>query len=63
MKTMTLTGHAAIDHAEVLDLRLSKHADPVEGERHDLSVDDAREIAKADPSLIYIQIDTTKAVS
>lgn len=48
------TGIEAILFAAANNLTLSKYADPVEGERHGLSVEEARDIAKEDPSLIYL---------
>lgn len=50
-----LTGHAAIEYAETHGLTLSKYADPTEDGREGLSVDEAREVAKEDPSLIFIE--------
>lgn len=59
MTTMTTTttrliGHAAIAYAEQHDLALCKFTDPSEEARDGLSVDEAREIAAEDPSLIYL---------
>jgi len=51
--TTTLTGYDAIDHAEENGLPLYKYADPTEPGRGGLTVDEAREIAKIDPSLIW----------
>lgn len=56
MTKTRLTGYDAILYAEERDLVLSKHADPVEGARENLSPDAAREIAAHDPSLIYLDI-------
>lgn len=53
-KKIHLTGIAAIECAEQLDLVLRKYADPTEGARDSLSVAQAREIATEDPSLIYL---------
>lgn len=50
----TVTGTKAIELAERLGLPLSKYADPTEGEREGLTVAEAREIAREDPSLIYV---------
>ena len=52
----TLTGHAAIRHAEATGRTLSKYTDPTEDAREGLSADEARAIAAEDPSLIYITI-------
>lgn len=49
-----LTGHDAIDHAEANGLTLSKYADPTEGAREGLSIEDAREVAAEDPNLIWV---------
>jgi hypothetical protein len=50
----TMVGTAAIDYAELHGLKVSKHADPVEGARSDVTVEEAREIAASDPSLIFM---------
>lgn len=49
-----LTGYDAIRHAEAHGLTLSKYADPLEGARDGLCVQEARWIALDDPSLIYL---------
>lgn len=51
----TLTGHDAIEYAESHGLTLSKYNDPTEGAREGLSVDEARQVAREDPSLIYVE--------
>jgi hypothetical protein len=55
---MKLTGQDAIEykvnHPEV---ELNKHSDPVEEERFDLSIDEAWDVCREDPSLIYVEID------
>lgn len=48
-----VTGWSAIKVAELSGLELSKYNDPTEPARHDLTVEDATEIARVDPSLIY----------
>ena len=53
-KTILATGHAAIELAASDDtVTLSKYADPTEGAREDISISEAKEIAREDPSLIY----------
>ena len=54
--TETLTGYAAIAHAEAHDLTLSKHADPTEDARDGLTVSEARDVASEDPSLIWCEV-------
>ena len=54
---MRLTGHEAIEHAEAYGLTLSKYADPVEGAREGLTVEEATEIAREDPGLVYLDVD------
>lgn len=54
----TITGLDAINHAEAHGLRLSKYADPIEDAREGLTVDEAREVAAEDASLIYLQVAT-----
>lgn len=56
--TITLTGLDAIAHAEAHGLRLSKYADPIEDAREGLTVEEAREVAAEDPSLIYVHVAT-----
>ena len=53
----TLTGLAAIEYAAQHGLPLSKYADPIEDAREGLTVDEAREIAREDTSLIWIDIE------
>lgn len=49
-----MQGQAAIDAAEKdPSLKLNKYADPIEGARENISIDDARQIAREDASLIY----------
>lgn len=54
MTTIKHTGLDAINLAEELGLTLSKYADPTEGAREGLTPDEAREVAKEDPSLVYL---------
>jgi hypothetical protein len=49
-----LHGYEAIEYAEQNDMPLNKYEDPTEGERHDLTVEEAREIAQEDYGLIWI---------
>jgi hypothetical protein len=51
-----LKGRLAIAYAEKHDLTLQKYADPTEGHRSGLSPSEARDIAREDPSLIYLDI-------
>jgi hypothetical protein len=50
----TLNGTAAIVAAEYTGRTLSKYADPTEGARYGLTPDEARAVAREDPSLIYL---------
>ena len=54
----TITGLDAINHAAEHGLTLSKYSDPVEDAREGLTVDEAREVATEDASLIYLQVAT-----
>lgn len=60
MKTIKLIGHAAICYVEQLggSIGLSKYADPTDGGRDGIGIDEAREIARVDPSLIYFHANT-----
>lgn len=51
-----ITGTAAIAYAEQHGgLTLNKYSDPIEDARIGLSVDEAEDIARIDPSLIWIE--------
>jgi hypothetical protein len=55
--TSTITGRAAITLAETFGLTLNKHADPTddsETRAAGISVEVAREVAKQDPGLIWL---------
>lgn len=54
--TLTLTGRAAITYAETHGMMLRKHADPTEGARDGLTADEAREVARIDPSLVWVEV-------
>ena len=54
MKMKKLTGYDAIEYATVHGVTLNKYADPTEDARDGLSIDEAREIAREDVSLIYV---------
>jgi hypothetical protein len=49
-------GHKALDYAYRHNVGLHKYADPIEGARSGLRFDEAYEIAKVDPSLIYAKV-------
>ena len=51
-----LSGFAAIRYCEANDVLPAKFADPIEGHRWDIPLDEAREIASEDPGLIYIDL-------
>ena len=55
-QTATVTGHTAIFTADILGLRVSKYADPIEDARVGLDYADARAVAAEDPSLIYFHV-------
>jgi hypothetical protein len=59
--TTRITGREAIEVAEAQGLLLSTYSDPTEGGREGVSVEDAREIAREDPSLVYLDITETFA--
>ena len=53
-KTIIAKGNAAIDLAATdSTVALGKYADPTEDAREEISIDEAREIAREDPGLIY----------
>ena len=54
MSKIKITGYTAIKVATIEGRVLCKHADPTEDARDDLSVDEAREVAAQDPTLIYL---------
>jgi hypothetical protein len=60
MNTITIHGHDAINAASAGLGQLRKYADPIDGERA-VSIEEAREIAREDASLIYIIISAVQA--
>ena len=54
--TVTLSGLDAIAYAEANDMTMTKAADPTEGAREGVSVDEAREIARQDSSLLSLDL-------
>ena len=59
MTTTKLTGYDALNHAAADGRKLNKYADPIEGARSGLTVDEAREICREDPSLIWVEVAIT----
>jgi hypothetical protein len=60
----TISGHAAITLAETFGLTLNKYADPTDGARDGLTAEEAREIAREDASLIWLDdADIAEAIS
>ena len=53
---MKLHGWDAIEAAERMGLRLHKYADPTEDARADLTVAEARRVAREDPSLLWVHV-------
>lgn len=51
-----LTGYDAITYAECHGLTLSKYNDPLEEAREGLTVAEARQVAREDMSLIYLDV-------
>jgi hypothetical protein len=58
--SLTVTGHSAINYARAAGVPVCKYSDPVQDARENLPVDVAREIAKSDPDLVYVEIDATR---
>ena len=56
-----LTGYAALAHAEAEGLTLRKYADPTEGERTGITIDEAYEIAAQDAGLLWIEAEAACA--
>ena len=52
--TIRLTGHDAIRYAEIHGVALHKYTDPIEKAREELSIEEARQVAAEDPSLIWV---------
>ena len=53
----TLTGHEAIAIAEAIGLTISMYTHPVDDARPGITPEVAREIAKEDPTLLYLEIE------
>lgn len=56
MTHKTYTGETAINLAETYDISIYKYADPTEGARELIDIDEAREVAAEDPSLVYVTL-------
>ena len=54
--TIRIYGHKAMELAEEFGLPLHKAADPIEDERRNISLDEAREIAREDAGLLYVEL-------
>lgn len=54
--SVTLRGLDAIAYAERHGLGLGKDADPIEDAREGLTVEEAREVAREDAGLIYVEV-------
>jgi hypothetical protein len=55
----TIIGHEAIRLAEENTITLRKHADPIDGHRTGITINEARKIAKEDASLVYAVVKPT----
>lgn len=55
---MRIEAHEAIEYAATCNLPLSTYSGPTEEGRADVSLDEARDIAREDASLIYIDVST-----
>lgn len=55
--TIRITGMDAISWAEMFGANICKYADPTEGAREGLTMGEAWEVAREDPSLIYVDAD------
>jgi hypothetical protein len=65
MNDDTIKGTDAVTVARALGLRVSKYADPTEGQRGDLDPDSdyVREVISADSGLIYLTLDSALDVA
>lgn len=61
-ETTRLEGTDAIAYAEAHDMKLCKYTDPIEEAREGLTVDEARQVAAEDPSLIYLEIPSARQI-
>src|SRR5690554_3044099 len=50
-----LTGQAAINYAEARGKRLNKYADPLEGAREEILLEEAIALAEEDPGLVWVE--------
>ena len=57
MSTYTITGADAIRVAARDGVTIRKHADPTEGARDGLTIEEAAEIAAQDQSLIFVTVE------
>lgn len=61
MATQILRGHDALQAAAALGCNLCKYADDLDGARTDVTIHEAIEIANEDPSLVWLEVQTTDA--
>jgi Zn finger protein HypA/HybF involved in hydrogenase expression len=52
---MKINGRAAFKAAEIRGTLLNKYADPIAGAREGLSLDEARQIGREDPGMIWCE--------
>lgn len=53
--SMIITGSEAISYARAKGLTLNKFEDPTEQARDGLSIEEAEEVAREDPGLVYLE--------
>lgn len=56
IRARRIHGHKAMDYAYRHNVALHKYADPMEGARSGLRFDEAHDIAREDPNLIYVKV-------
>lgn len=61
MSIQILRGHDAIDTAATLGMTLCKYADAVDNARANVTVDEARAIAREDASLLWLELTVNDA--
>ena len=63
IRARRIHGRKALDYAYRHNVALHKYADPIEGARSGLSFDEADDIVRVDPSLIYARVKGARRAS
>ena len=58
---ITITGTDAIEYARTIGCELNKYNDPTEDAKHDITIEEAEDVARDDAHLIWASVSTERA--